>query len=102
MKKTSLLILPLIISVLISCNAYQAINTQDLSINMSKQEVFNRLNTEALQEYIDENIEIYRLRKRIVRGGIAEYQQYFIYFQNGKLIKIDKGEKAVDYRIQID
>jgi|SRR5690554_234346 len=91
-----------LIAMMVSCNAYQAINTQDLSMGMTKKEVFSILNREPIQEYADSNVEIYRVRKRIVRGGIAEYQQYFLYFEKNQLVKIDKGERAVDYRIRIN
>ena len=100
MKK--ILLLTITIFSLYSCNAYKNINTQDLDMGMSKKEVFEVINREPELAFSDSTTEIYRVRKRIVRGGVAEIQQYFLYFENNKLDKIDKGERAVDYRIRID
>lgn len=100
MKKKLLLFL--ITLCLFSCNAYENINTHELSVGMEKREAFQILNREPELEYSDQTTEVYRVRKRIVRGGVAEIQQYFLYFDNNKLSKIDKGERAVDYRIRID
>ncbi|MDV7188600.1 hypothetical protein R3X25_15035 [Lutibacter sp. TH_r2] len=100
MKK--IIMTTLIALLLISCNAYKGVNTHELNIGMTKKEVFNTINREPVLEYTDNDTEIYKVRKRIVRGGAAQIQQYFLYFENNKLIKIDKGERAVDKRIKID
>jgi len=99
MKK---LMLAVTIVMLFSCNAYKAINVHELSMGMSKSQVFSIIIREPILEYSSNTYEAYRVKKRIVRGGIAEYQQYFLYFKNGLLFKIDKGVKAVDFRIRKD
>lgn len=100
--KTNFFIFSMLFVLLISCNAYQNVNTQDVSMGMSKKEVFGIINGEPVLEHSDSSVEIYSVQKRIVRAGIAEYPKYFFYFENNKLDRIDRGERAVDYRIKID
>jgi hypothetical protein len=99
MKK---LILITVVIMLMSCNAYKSIRVHELSMGMTKKEVFSIITREPLLEYSNEIYEAYKVKKRIVRGGIAEIQYYFLYFKYGKLFKIDKGEKTVDYKMRID
>lgn len=99
MKKLSFVLL---VFSFISCNAYKDINTHELSIGMDKKEVFETINRTPVLEYSDSTFEVYRARKRIVRNGVAKIQQYFLYFTNNKLSRIDKGERAVDYRVRIN
>jgi len=102
MKTLKTFILTILITGMISCNAYKSINTHELAIGMLKHEVMDIINREPVLEYSDITTEVYRVQKRIVRGGVAKRQQYFLYFENDKLVKIDKGERATDYRIKID
>lgn len=70
-----------------------SINIMDLKIGMEKKEVFKILNTKPEVELIEIDYEVYRVRKR---------NQYFLYFSNNKLTRVDKGVRRADARIIIE
>lgn len=70
-----------------------SINIMDLKIGMAKKEVFKILNTKPEVELIETDYEVYRARKQNL---------YFLYFSNGKLIRVDKGVRRADARIIIE
>ena len=66
---------------------------------MTVQEFVNK-HPKAVNEYLERNTTIYSIRYMETMDA-HPYRKYY-YFQNNKLIKVDKGERAVDYRIKID
>ena len=83
----------LVVSIfLIQCNAYKSV-TDSTYLGMTKQEFIEVVKYPDL-EVAYEGVEVYKTRKRIVRSGIAIYETHFFYFQNGKLVRIDKGEQV--------
>lgn len=70
-----------------------SINIMELKIGMEKREVFKILNTKPEIELIETGFEVYRVRKQ---------NQYFLYFSNDKLIRVDKGVRRADARIIIE
>ncbi|OAD42381.1 hypothetical protein LPB303_14885 [Polaribacter atrinae] len=73
---------------------YSKININDLYIGMNKKNVFNTINTKPIVELIELDYEVYKVRK----GS----DQYFLYFSNNKLNRVDKGESIYDAIIIID
>lgn len=69
------------------------LNISDLEIGMEKKTVFQILNTKPLLESRENEYEVYR----VIRND-----QYFIYFSNNTLTRIDKGESIGDTIIIID
>ena len=98
MKKIILLLLTA--TFLTSCNGYKSVTTKTW-LDMNKQEFFSVVKYPSL-ELAYHGVEVYRTTKRVVRGGVAIHEIHFFYFKGNKLVKIDKGERAVDHRQQID
>ena len=90
MKK---IITTFIITLLIySCNAYKSI-TDSTYLGMTKKEFIQEVKYPTL-EMAYEGVEVYKKTKRVVRGGIAIFETHFFYFKEGKLIRIDTGERV--------
>lgn len=83
-----------------SCNGYRSI-TDYTNLGMSKREFMGVVSYPSL-EYAEDDVEVYKKIKRVVRGGIAIYETHFFYFKNGVLRKIDTGTRGVDNRSQIE
>jgi hypothetical protein len=73
---------------------YSKINISDLYIGMSKSNVFKTINTKPKVESIELDYEVYKVRKG--------FDQYFLYFSNNKLNRVDKGESIYDTIIIIE
>lgn len=56
--------------------------------------------SKAKNEFLNEEVTIYSIRYMESMDN-RPYRKFY-YFENNKLVKIDKGERAVDYRIRID
>ncbi len=54
----------------------------------------------AKNVYLDANSTIYSIQYYEPMGS-GPYNKFY-YFENNKLIRVDKGERSVDYRIKID
>lgn len=65
----------------------RTININDLKVGMSKSKVFDVLNTKPVIELIESGYEVFRVKKQ---------EQYFLYFSNNRLIRVDKGVSMVD------
>lgn len=67
---------------------------------------FKQAHRKALCEYMDSKIEIYSItyfdteKKVVNKLSDAAYKKFY-YFVSGKLDHVDKGERAIDYRIEI-
>ena len=68
---------------------------------------FRQKHPKSINEYLGQNVSIYSITyydtetKFVNNLDDAKYKKFY-YFENNKLVKVDKGERAVDYRIQID
>lgn len=68
---------------------------------------FKEKHPKAINEYFEKNITIYSITyydtetKFVNSLDDAKYKKFY-YFEDNKLVKVDKGERAVDYRIRID
>jgi len=67
------------------------------TIGMNEQDFLKHNKVTAVKQ--TESISIY---KKINYPFGAPAIVKFFYFQNGKLIQVDEGQRAVDYRIQVD
>jgi hypothetical protein len=63
-------------------------------------EEFMKKHPAAKNEFLNESITIYSILYYDPMGS-GPYKKYY-YFENNRLIRVDKGERAVDYRIRID
>lgn len=61
---------------------------------------FKNKHSKAKNEYLSKNITVYSI-KYMDKMDDNIYRKFY-YFTNNKLDRVDKGEKAVDYRIKID
>jgi len=112
MKKYNVFILTIIMATLISCGANPTkIMSKVLDkvyIGMPLQEFKQQIEKEELIE-ANSQVSIYRLviktyndaHVALSGNGWRQDHRYF-YFVEGKLNRIDKGERAVDYRIKVD
>jgi len=68
---------------------------------------FKEKHPKSINEYLAKNINIFSItyfdtEKKFVKSlDDAKYKKFY-YFEDNKLIKVDKGERAVDYRIKIN
>lgn len=74
-------------------NNDKTININDLKIGMTKNEVFKTLNTQPILESIEKGYNIYRVKKG---------EQYFLYFANDRLTRVDKGVRSPDAIIKLE
>ena len=52
---------------------------------------------------MNEQITVYKVNKGNWYDSDGSGRDYrYFYFKNNKLVKIDKGQRAVDYRVKID
>lgn len=68
-------------------------------------EDFRKAIKKASVVYLDENYSCYKLNKRYAKFADPNHFSYttrFFYFKENKLWRIDEGERATDYRIQVD
>ncbi|MGX1024270.1 hypothetical protein [Psychroflexus sp. MBR-150] len=109
MKKLNLIIILLSFSTLIiSCGAnptkLMAKTMDKVYIGMPISEFKEKVEKEELVE-MNETVTIFRKVIKTYNDtpgvGWRSDHRYF-YFENNKLVKVDKGERAVDYRIKID
>lgn len=103
LKKTIILI-PFF---LLSCGGAEKAMQQSLDnlyIGMSIPE-FKKSCKNSSMVYLSEDYSCFKLKEKKAQfgepGGYV-YSTRFIYFKDGKLWKIDEGERAVDYRIRVD
>ena len=106
-----LLVLPLLLLIL-SCGAnptkLMSKTLEKVYIGMPEKEFREVVDKEELVE-ANSQVTIYKLLYKtyndahVALSGNGWRQDHrFFYFVNGKLNRIDKGERAVDYRIKID
>jgi hypothetical protein len=69
------------------------ININDLYVGMSKNMAFKILNTKPTVDLIENGYEVYKVKKK---------DQYFLYFTNNRLTRVDKGVSMVDAIIIIN
>jgi hypothetical protein len=68
---------------------------------------FKEKHPKAINEYLSEDVTIYSITyydtetKFVNHLDEAKYKKFY-YFENNSLVKVDRGERAVDYRIRID
>jgi hypothetical protein len=105
MKKLNLIIILLSFSTLIiSCGAnptkLMAKTMDKVYIGMPIPEFKEKVKKVELLEM---NEEVTIFRKVIIQSGLGLRRDHrYFYFENNKLVKVDKGERAIDYRIKID
>ena len=61
---------------------------------------FVKQHKKAKNEYLSKDMTIYSIR--FMDPMDSRPYRKFYYFENNKLVKVDKGERATDYRIRID
>lgn len=61
---------------------------------------FKKIHKASKNEYIDYTDVVFSILYYDPMGN-GPYKKFY-YFENSKLIKVDKGERALDYRIKID
>lgn len=71
----------------------RTININDLKVGMSKSAVFKTLNTKPIIDLIESGYEVYKVKKK---------DQFFLYFLNDRLIRVDKGVSMIDAIIIIN
>ena len=112
MKKLNLIIILISISTLIiNCGANPAKN-----ISKTMDKVYIGMSINEFKEKV-ENEELIEMNQKVTifKKNIKSYNHYFygvpslesvdtrfFYFENNKLVKVDAGERAVDYRVKID
>lgn len=77
----------------VSKNNDKIVNINDLRIGMTKIEVFKTLNTQPIVESIEKGYKVYKVKKG---------EQYFLYFVNDRLTRVDKGVRSPDAIIKIE
>ncbi|WP_296685108.1 hypothetical protein [Flavobacterium sp.] len=64
---------------------------------------FNKICPKKQVEKMENNITIYRVTKQVWYDSDGSGSDYgFFYFVDGKLVEMNKGERATDYRIKIE
>lgn len=64
---------------------------------------FNKICQKKQVEKMENNITIYRVTKQVWYDSDGSGSDYgFFYFVDGKLVEMNKGERATDYRIKIE
>ena len=111
MKKSLnfILVLFLTISITTSCASMFWPNVKKYEKVYSGMSIseFKEKHSKAISEYLGKDMTIYSItyydteKKFVNRLDDAKYKKFY-YFENNKLVKVDKGERAVDYRIRID
>lgn len=101
-KRKLLSLLLLLITVSTSCDSlfYPSQNSYEKVYTQMTIKDFLKEHSKAKNEYLSEDITIYSIRYMETMDN-QPYRKFY-YFQNNKLVKVDKGERAVDYRIKID
>ena len=61
---------------------------------------FLKEHSKAKNEYLSTDMTIYSIRYMESMDN-RPYRKFY-YFRNNKLVRVDKGERAVDYRVRID
>jgi len=111
MKKLNVITLMTIVTILMSCGANPAKNISKtidkVYIGMSVNEFKEKVENEELVE-MNQKVTIF---KKVIKSynhyfygvpALASVDIRFFYFENNKLVKVDEGERAVDYRVKID
>ena len=71
-------------------------------IGMTIQE-FSKVAKKKQVVLMNEQITVYKVNKGNWYDSDGSGRDYrYFYFKNNKLVKIDKGQRAVDYRVKID
>ena len=104
MKKTlklSLVIL-LLTSLFFSCDSlfYPSQKSYEKVYTDMTVQDFLKEHSKAKNEYLNKEMTIYSIRYMETMDN-QPYRKFY-YFENNKLVKVDKGERAVDARIRID
>lgn len=102
MKKITVIVLLTVTFALWNCASPQKRMNESLNkvyVGMSISEFNEIFPKKNLLEMKDGNA-IYKVVINPHYGGSSEYR--FFYFKDNKLIQVDKGERSVDKRIQID
>jgi hypothetical protein len=73
---------------------YSKVNINDLYVGMSKNLVFSTLKTKPVVESIESGYEVYKIKRNM--------DQYFLYFVNNKLTRVDRGVSIYDAIIIIN
>ncbi len=107
----SIIILLLFTVLILSCGANPA---RDIAKTMDKVFLGMTIN-EFRQKIKDEELLIMKNEITIYKKNIKSYNYYaygipvltntntrFFYFEDNKLVKVDGGERALDYKVQID
>ncbi len=90
-----------IITMMLSCTtAPKKMNTilDHIQIGMSENDFRQQLKDEELISSNGDKV-IYRV---ITKGSYGDFAHKFFYFENGKLIRIDEGERNIDFRMKIE
>lgn len=100
-KITSLALLTYIVSSCANPATYMNKVVEKTKIGMSENEFKNTFKNEMLISSKD-NISVYKISKNgyDTYGAAPDFR--FFYFVDQKLVQIDKGERAVDYRLKVD
>lgn len=111
MKKIKVISLTIILAILTSCGANPVKNIAKVMDN-----VYIGMPLHEFKEKVEkEELVIMNQRITIFKTVIKSYNHYFyglpilasvdrryFYFEDNKLVKVDEGERAVDYRIKIN
>lgn len=103
MKKIKLILLiSFILYSFTSCDSlmYHNVKGYEKVVPGMSVEEFLKKHSAAKNVYLDENSIIYSIQYYEPMGS-GPYNKFY-YFENNKLIRVDKGERAVDFRIKID
>ncbi len=99
--------MPILLTSCISQMFPSEANYEKVYIGMGIQD-FMKSHNKALNEYMDNNTQILSIQYYKKNNGkaVAEVEDVtyrkFYYFTQNKLTRVDKGERAIDYRIKID
>ena len=111
MKKLNVIALIIISIILVSCGANPAKNIAKVI-----DKVYIGMPLSEFKEKVEkEELVVMNNKMTVFKTVIKSYNYYyyglpilssvdtkFFYFENNKLIKVDEGERAVDYRVKID
>jgi hypothetical protein len=104
MKKGFILIISIItiLSTFLSCDSlfYPSQKKYEKVYTEMTIKDFLKEHSKAKNEYLSQEMTIYSIRYMETMDN-RPYRKFY-YFKNNKLIRVDKGERAVDYRIRTD
>lgn len=108
MKRLILISLLLVVTSCLSSKFPLEAKYEKVYVGMTIDDFLNK-HDDIRNEYMNQSITVYSIRYYDDRNATAvvsnsnqvTYKKFY-YFENSRLVKVDKGERALDFRIKID